>query len=98
MAQRIIYTCDNCAAETEIGTSMWAVQVSVKNLSLPLSLPSSFPTIQKCKQWCRPCLEQIHLLPPVKTPVEKLPPPLTFEETLRAIIREEVEDLTGAAQ
>ena len=82
------YVCDRCQHTQDTDDQMW-------NLGIYLSGARSYyhsmhtpPT--RAALWCRACVETIGLLPGEK-PADPAPAPPTFEDMIRAIVREEVQ-------
>ena len=90
MAQRTVFSCDNCADEIQAGAPFYEIIIRVEKIDKmcgPLSVRKN--------QWCSVCVEKAHLFPPVKSLIKVLPPVLTFEETLRKITQEKNSTLAG---
>lgn len=88
------YTCDRCAKSQTTDDQMWNVKVSYQHIRMsdqdgPKAL------------WCRACMEKVGILGPyraeTKLPDESKPQPLTLEDLVREIARDEVTNMTGVA-
>lgn len=82
------YACDNCPHKQNNPEQMWHVGVYVK----PCISPSSG---QRAPQlWCRMCVEKLCLLPPVGHEKKKkaIPPKPTFEEVIRELVQDMIEE------
>jgi hypothetical protein len=86
MAKTITYICDRCGAEKQDNDKfLHVVQVSVFNAN----------QIRWVRYWCEPCMTATGLfhLPRGIKPENAVPPaPLTLEEVIRQIVREEIKE------
>jgi hypothetical protein len=83
------YSCDLC--KTKVGKNdLWTMGVVLINGAHDTVSGYHFSN-WKTKHACRSCVERMGLLPVVETKDEPKPPePPTFEELVRAIVREEM--------
>ena len=86
------YTCDRCGHTRETGDQMWYVRVVISQFHA--SSRVSGASVEKL--WCRECVEGFGHLP---QSVPTTPPPPTkeesFEDMLRAIVRDEIDNTQG---
>lgn len=94
MTVTITYRCDKCSAEQHTPEQFWIIQVYVQ----PLQGSHHSANKNAEQQWCRKCVESVHLLPQRqhKDPPVELPEPPTFEELLREIVREEIAEAAAS--
>lgn len=88
----VIYTCDRCGSAYPTDDKMWNVGIAVENRSSPGYYNRDWLTnkFQHQQLWCEICINQVRLkAPQPRSTTEPTPP--TFEDILRAIVREEVE-------
>ncbi len=87
------YTCDKCGHEQTDNGQMWNIGVSVISHSHQQQHSYSRGPL-KGELWCRPCIVKLGLLPTSKVvndPPQPDPVP-TFEDMIREITREEIDD------
>jgi len=86
MAKTITYICDRCKAEKrDDGKFLHTVRVSVNSDDLT----------RWVRYWCEPCMTEtglLHLPCGIKPEEAVPPPPLTLEEVIRQIVREEIKE------
>lgn len=90
MGKTTTYTCDRpgCGHEQDNGNQMWHIGITISELTTPMSLEHP----RKKELWCRECIERLGLLPqPKGEEPHQPPPPETFEDKIRELIREELE-------
>ena len=89
------YKCDRCGHEQADNTQMWNVWIGYA--CLPYTRGYGTTTGVRDSLWCRPCMETMKVLGAEREdPKAPVVPPPTLEETIREIIREEVQAATGA--
>ena len=87
------YTCDKCGHEQIGSDQMWNIGISVTVYSRTPQYSHSREPL-KGELWCRPCVVKLGLLPTseaVNDPPQPDPVP-TFEEMIREIIKEEIDE------
>ena len=88
------YTCDKCnhsQESMEKPKQLWEIGILVREKSrIALSQYSLSPKMSKL--WCRSCVQSLGLLPQEKTTPPTPTPTPTFEDMIREIIQEEIED------
>lgn len=89
----ITYTCDKCGHSQHNEDQMWNVGIAIDHRGYDGYRGSDWQSkkFQAQQLWCRKCIENIGLVTPKPQPKEYVAPNLTFEDMLRAIVREEVE-------
>jgi hypothetical protein len=97
MSVTTTYKCDRCSTEQATPEQFWKLRVELRSYKPFGNFDSSFAA--KEAQWCRKCVETVHLAAPYQHVEDKepVPPAPTFEEMLREIVREEIQTATGAA-
>lgn len=91
MSVKTDYICDRCGRTQEKSDQFWVVGITIRSYDRPgYAERPSFTA-----QWCRSCMETVELLGTyiieLKKPDDPAPPtPLTFEEQIREIVREEI--------
>ena len=91
MAIETRYVCDKCGAISDNKDTMWRVGIVVCDIACKYFNHSH---VHNKALWCRTCLLQTGLIVP-KTEEEKAAEqvkPLTLEDLVREIIREETEN------
>lgn len=92
MAYEIIYTCDNCKQVIENQQQVWNIAIAFR--AQPSS-PSFSDDSRFKAQWCRLCMEKLHLLTPADHKaagkLAELPPEPTLAEKIAAIMGELVD-------
>lgn len=81
------YTCDKCGHNQTNDKQMWDIGISI---STHLYIAHN-RNLAKRELWCRSCIESVGLLPP--SPDSRKPPPdepLSMEDLIREIVREEI--------
>ena len=78
------YSCDHCKKTQDNAAQMWWIKLSCSS-----SQYSTDSYLRKEELWCRECCDKYNLVidPPKSGPPSPQP---TFEDTLREIIREEI--------
>lgn len=90
------YTCDKCGHEQPTPDQMWAMRISVLSYQTSNN-PYATSSGGKDAMWCRKCVEDMHLLPvPSHHAQRELPPAPTFEDLVREIATQVVQERTGA--
>ena len=90
------YKCDRCGHEQTKDTQMWNVWIGYACLPYSRGYGQN-GTAAKEALWCRPCMKKMAVLGAfVGDPIAPIQPPPTLEETIREIIRDEIEAATGA--
>jgi hypothetical protein len=79
------YICDRCKASQSTSDQFWSIRVAVRYSH------SVSDSVIREEQWCRKCIEDMRLLPSNRPQKEMPPAPVTLEDTIREIIREEIE-------
>ena len=77
------YTCDRCGAQQATTEQFWTVGVCYAAYSSPITR-----TIYKSIHACRACVEEMGLVPTIRTGKQPAPPP-TIEDLIRGIIQAE---------
>jgi hypothetical protein len=98
MSSRTIYKCDRCGKEQETDDQFWTVGFIVTNRRYQYTYRLTDPNFDHKREWCRNCVEEFGLLPRAITPQNPEPIPLSLEDMLREIIREEIETNRAALQ
>jgi hypothetical protein len=95
MTITVTYHCDRCETDQPTSEQFWEVAVALSSVQTPHTGAHKRIT----QHWCRKCVEDFHLLPPIEhnKAAEELPPAPTLEDLVREIAREEITELTGAA-
>lgn len=94
MAIVITYTCDNCGKSQQDNVQMWNIAVAVwHDRNPPPNL--QYEVKDRQKLWCRHCVEEVGILPREKEKPTS-PEPLAFEELIRQIIQDEIQNTRGA--
>lgn len=81
------YECDKCGHEQDTDEQMWGIGIVVTYPGKPGNYFS-----REHKLWCRKCAEELGQLKRLPERKDKPVPELTFEDKLREIIREEIEN------
>jgi hypothetical protein len=87
------YTCDNCGHAQTTDDQMWQVGIAIEHShNYGYSYASwTNRAFQHQQLWCRKCVDKTGLLTPALKSAEIVAAPTpTFEDMLRAIIREEI--------
>lgn len=97
MAIHTTYTCDRCHATFIDRFDLWSVGIVCRNHPGLRAFRSDEISDYRV-DWCRDCMEKMHILPPVEHTKrqEEPPPPPSLEdligEIVRAVIEAERED------
>lgn len=87
MSVKTVYICDRCGIEQDTPTQFWKVKVFVD--SYQYSKPKSqWEPGRHEVDWCRKCVEDMHLLPKPKDEARELPKAPTIEELVVDIASE----------
>jgi hypothetical protein len=97
MAIKTTWSCDKCNAAQDVPDQMWSVAVSYEHIGRG----SVSPWRSRVQMWCSACMEKHGILPPPTAFVQdapKPPPPSppSFEDLVREICRDEIQNRTGA--
>lgn len=90
------YTCDKCnhsQVDPKEPRQMWVIGITIKERTLGYSPSFSSSTPRKSADWCRKCVQSLGLLPQEKTKSPTPAPTPTFEDMIRELIQEEMEDI-----
>lgn len=100
MSERKIVGCDRCKKEAEKSEDIKALDLS--NVILTVGEYSSYGSSRSpswtewCKKWCAACRTEFKLIVPEKVSWKE-PPPVTLEDAIREVMREEIQ-AAGVAQ
>ena len=91
MARTVTYTCDCCGHTQDKPDQMWNIGYGLWHEN---TQPDVYAISRQSKMWCRKCVEALGLLSKPKTAVDPIPvQPPTLEDIIRAISREEAEQV-----
>jgi hypothetical protein len=79
------YTCDRCGAEVERG-ELFGIEIVVENVHYYVRREA-----KKQKEWCRQCITDAGLIVYERLVNPEITPP-SFEDLVREIIREEIQN------
>jgi hypothetical protein len=78
--------CDKCDNEVAPKEQLWIIRIERR---LERGHDYSTPVLPD-KHLCRPCMEELHILPATAPDKPKPDEPPTFEQLIRAVVREEL--------
>jgi hypothetical protein len=84
---KTIYECDRCGHTQNDEKQMWWVEVTC----YPHGGSAQYNARKSQKLWCRACADRYQLVTTPFPSEPNAPPLVTFEEQIRAIVREEME-------
>lgn len=89
------YICDKCGHTQLISEQMWLIRAAYRHST---SYYGNVDWSGEEKMWCRKCMESVGILPiSPAPPKDVLPAPQTpFEDLLRELIANVVQERTGA--
>lgn len=94
MSKITTYACDRCQTIVAAQDSLYRVGVMCYHQS---SYAQPVQTVEGTADWCRPCCDALQLTGYRKpAPGKQGPQELTLEEKIREIMREEIQNATGA--
>lgn len=91
-------TCDRCK-KTATSENSGEDKLKLHEVGVGIYQPQSYSQyrfIGKAKEWCEACCIEVGILAP-NSPNSEVPVPPTIEDVLRNMVREEIQDATGAA-
>ena len=88
------YTCDNCGHSQTTREQMWRWKIQLCSEEPPMYGHSNYPVGEREALWCRGCVEKVGLLASAadKEPEDVKAREPSFEELLRAIVRDELQN------
>ena len=90
MSSMTIYKCDNCGSESKGSRHTRTVGIYVGSID--------YSDFRKSEDWCEACIKKAGCVPPTRPKKEDpAPPPApSLEDMIREVMRQEIQNLTGA--